>query len=260
MSNLKTHASLICIVVGAHLASAGAVAQDAVDEAFFEKRIRPVLVERCYGCHSSKAKQIQGGLRLDYRDSMREGGESGPAVTPGKPADSLVLSALRHESFEMPPDRKLPASVAADFERWIIGGAPDPRKGKPQPVAAKPQRADKTFWSFLPVRSPPPPMVKDTAWPRDDVDRFLLAEIERAGLRPNPDAARHVLLRRLYFDLVGLPPTIEQLDAFSADSSDGAVARVVDELLASPEFGERWGRHWLDVVRYAESTGGGRTR
>lgn len=228
-------------------------------ETFFETRIRPVLATQCGKCHSSTAQKLRGGLRLDSREGLRLGGDSGPAVEPGKPDESLLIRAIRYRDDElrMPPKAKLPDAVVADFEAWVKTGAPDPRTGldriTPTP-SAQPVKG-REFWSFRPPKKSVPPAVKRTDWPHGDVDRFLLAALEARGLAPVADADRPRLLRRVTFDLIGLPPTPEELDAFLGDDSPGAFARVVDRLLASPRFGERWGRHWLDVSRFAESSG-----
>ncbi len=223
---------------------------------FFERKIRPMLVKHCYKCHSAKAKKPKGGLLLDSRESIQRGGESGAAVVPGNLDDSLLLEAIRYESFEMPPDKQLPENVIADFEKWITMGAPDPRRGK---SSATRRTIDfekgREFWSFQPIRKTAAPQVADKHWPRSDVDRFILARLESKELRPVADADPHVLVRRVYFDLTGLPPTPQQLDEFVADPSPAALRNLIDRLLDSPQFGERWGRHWLDVVRYGESTG-----
>ncbi len=221
---------------------------------FFEQKIRPVLVKECYGCHSAGAKKVRGGLRLDTRAAVLAGGDSGPAVVPGKPDESVILEALRHEGLEMPPKSKLPDAVVADFERWITMGAPDPRDGQAVPVRAGIDlEAGRRFWSYQPARKKTPPPVARADWPRTDIDRFLLAALEARNLRPVGDADRATLSRRLAFDLVGMPPTPEEIDAFVADPAPDAYERLVDRLLASPRFGERWGRHWLDVVRFGES-------
>ena len=229
-------------------------------EQFFEAKIRPVLVTHCGKCHASTAQKLRGGLRLDSREGLRSGGDSGPAIVPGQPDESLLLRAIRYrdEDLQMPPKGKLPDAVVADFEAWIRIGAPDPRTG-PAPAPAGRPSTDlakaREFWSFRPPKKSSPPSVKRTEWPRGDIDRFLLAALEARGLAPVADAGRPRLLRRVTFDLSGLPPTPEELDAFLADDSPDAFAKVVDRLLASPRFGERWGRHWLDVARYAESSG-----
>ncbi|MBX9680670.1 MAG: DUF1553 domain-containing protein [Gemmataceae bacterium] len=224
---------------------------------FFEKKIRPVLVEHCYSCHSPEGK-IRGGLRVDSRAALLEGGETRAAIVPGDPAKSLLLEALRSVGdLKMPPKQKLPDAVIADFERWIKQGAVDPRT----PVAAKGKEKSKSptveegrgFWAFQPVKRPEVPKAH---WAKNDLDAFILAQLEKKKLKPAPDAEPRVLIRRLYFDLIGLPPTPEEIDAFekaAAKNQEEAIEAVVDRLLASPRFGERMGRRWLDVARYAES-------
>jgi hypothetical protein len=235
-------------------ASAGAQPEEGV--AFFERKIRPVLVQECYSCHSSGAKVLKGGLRLDTRAGVLAGGDSGPAVVPGKPDESLLLDALRHDGIEMPPKGKLPVEVVADFDRWVRMGAPDPREGS-LVAGTRPSGIDlaagRRFWAYQRPRRHEIPAVSDPAWPIDPIDRFILAGLEARGLRPAPDADRTTMIRRLSFDLVGLPPTPEEIVAFVNDPAPDAYDRLVDRLLASPHFGERWGRHWLDVVRFAES-------
>jgi hypothetical protein len=232
---------------------------------FFEKKIRPVLVEHCYSCHSAEAKKLRAKLALDTREGTRKGGESGPALGPGKSDASLLIKAVRYtdEALKMPPKGKLPPAVVASLEQWVAMGAPDPRTGPVSRTGKKPETIDieegRKFWAFQPPKRRPTPSVQDTAWPRGDIDRFVLARLEAHGLRPAADADRVTLIRRVYFDLIGLPPTPEQIDAFVSDHSPSALARAVDQLLASPHFGERWGRHWLDVARYADSSGGGRS-
>jgi len=231
--------------------------------AFFEKKIRPVLVKDCYSCHSADAKKIKGGLTLDTQAGMREGGESGPAVVPGDAKASLILKALKHqdEKLKMPPKEKLSDEVVGDFEKWIAMGAPDPRGGSAR-VAPKSSGIDiekgRSFWAFQKPVKAQVPQVKAGAWPRDDIDRFVLAALEAKGLTPVADADASTLIRRVYFDLIGLPPSEEELLQFSKDYAQDprkAVETAVDKLLASPRFGERWGRHWLDVARYAETSG-----
>jgi hypothetical protein len=226
----------------------------------FESKIRPVLVGNCYKCHSATAKKVKGGLLLDTRDGIRKGGENGAAVVPGNLKKSLLISALKHDDFEMPPDKKLSDKVVADFEQWINLGAPDPRDGKSVEVVQKTIDIEKgrEFWSFQPVKKQAAPKVKETSWPRSEIDRFVLAKLESIKLKPVADAKSQTLVRRLYFDLVGLPPTPEALADFSRRATGNpqkAIEELVDELLDSPQFGERWGRHWLDVARYAESNG-----
>ena len=229
------------------------------DEAFFEAKIRPVLVEHCYECHSIKTKVPKGGLRLDTRETLRKGGDTGPALIPGKPDDSLIIKALSYSdsSVEMPPKAKLPDAVLADFRRWVAKGAVDPRQEVPaitRPVGMDPKKR-RDFWAFQVPNSPPVPAVKDTAWPRNEVDRFLLAKLESQGLQPVADADRYTWLRRVSIDLTGLPPSPEQITEFIADATPQAHERVVDRLLASAAFGERWARHWLDLTGYADQIG-----
>ena len=225
---------------------------------FFEKRIRPALAQHCYACHHPD-KKIKGGLRLDTRDGWAAGGDSGAALEPGKPEESLLLEAIRYDSsLKMPPSGKLPAEVIADFERWIQTGAADPRVPGEKPRDTKPAagldlEAGRKFWSFQPPRSVEPPVVQNAQWPRGEIDRFILAALEAKGLSPAADADRATLCRRLHYDLTGLPPTPEETDAFVNDTAPDAYSRLVDKLLASPQFGEHWGRHWLDVARFAES-------
>ena len=228
--------------------------------AFFEKKIRPVLVKECYSCHSAEAPKLKAELSLDTRDGIRKGGESGPAIVPGDPKRSLLLKAIKHldDKLKMPME-KLADEIIADFEKWIATGAADPRAGSVKVAKSEIDiERGRKFWSFQPVKRTAPPQPKDTSWPRGDIDRFLLAGLEAKGLTPVADADPRMLIRRLYFDLIGLPPTPEQADAFVHEYTarpQAAIATVVDHLLASPRFGERWGRHWLDVARFAESSG-----
>lgn len=228
---------------------------------FFERKIRPVLVEHCYQCHSADAvknKKLRGGLHLDTRASVLKGGENGPALVPGKPKESLLIKALHYEDgMKMPPKGKLPEAAIADFERWIAMGAPDPRDGKETTVKkmGPTVEAGRDYWAFQPLKTAAPPAVKDKAWLRNPIDAFILAGLEAKGLRPTPTADREKLLRRVYLDLHGIPPTPEEMDAFLKDSSADAYEKLVARLLDSPRFGERWARHWLDVARFAESGG-----
>jgi hypothetical protein len=251
--------SLPALLVGACLAAgpAGlrAAEPDPKGVEFFEKKIRPVLAEHCYKCHSAQADKLKGGLLLDSRAGIREGGESGPAVVPGKVQESLLLKALRYQDdLKMPPKGKLPGAVVADFVRWVAMGAPDPRDGKAAVAKTGTEKGTK-HWAFQTAQKTAPPKVQDTRWPRSDIDRFVLARLEAQGMKPVRDADRLTLLRRAYFDLVGMPPSVEDIEAFLRDTSPRAFEKVVDRLLASPQFGERWGRHWLDVARFAESNG-----
>jgi hypothetical protein len=227
---------------------------------FFETKIRPVLVKNCYACHSSDIKTPMGGLFLDSKNGVLKGGTNGPAVVPGKPDKSPLLKAIRYEGRKMPPSAQLPESVAADFEKWIAMGAPDPREGSA--VTWKPSGIDlekgRKYWAFQAPQKPAVPKVHNSKWSSQPIDRFLLAKMEQKHITPVADADRATWLRRVSFDLIGLPPTPDEIDAFLKDKSKDAYATVVDRLLASERFGERWGRHWLDVARYAESVGRGR--
>ncbi len=242
-------------------------AMDASPEGieFFEKRIRPILVNHCYECHSIEGKTSEGGLLVDSRAGLLKGGESGPALVPGNPDKSLFIVAIQHTEKElrMPPDQKLSVAQRADLVAWVKMGAPDPRQSVAATVATASQRpkstidieAGRKFWSLQPLRADKLPQVKNTNWPRTSIDHFVLAKLEEHALAPNHDADKRTLLRRVTFDLTGLPPTPDELASFLSDASPDAFAVVVDRLLASPRYGERWGRHWLDVVRYADTCG-----
>src|SRR5208283_890005 len=228
---------------------------------FFEKSIRPVLVRECYTCHSANAEKVKGGLKLDSHEGLLKGGKTGPAIVPGNAKDSLLLQAIKHadEDLKMPPKKKLADDIIADFEKWIAMGAPDPRDGS---ATVKKGAIDieqgRKFWAFQPPTKVALPTVKDSAWPRGAIDAFLLAALEAKGLKPVADADPRTLLRRLSFDLTGLPPTPGEIESFEQAASknpQSALEAAVDRLLASPQFGERWGRHWLDVARYGESSG-----
>jgi hypothetical protein len=238
------------------------IAQDTREDlVFFEKRIRPILVNHCYECHSTVSKKKKGGLLLDTKAGLLRGGASGPALVVGEPEKSLLIRAVRHSDEELqmpPPPKKLSEAQIADLVAWVKMGAPDPRVSSDTPIPAKhgmTLEEARKFWSFQPITLPPLPKVKDASWPLTGVDHFLLARLEVAGVRPAPVADKRTLLRRVTFDLTGLPPTPEEMTAFLADTSTSAFEKVVDRLLASPRYGERWGRHWLDVVRYADTCG-----
>ncbi len=224
---------------------------------FFEKKIRPVLAAKCYSCHSAEAAKkrgLKGGLQLDSRTGIRAGGESGPAVVPGDVAKSLIIESIRRESFEMPPEEQLPENVIADFVHWIEIGAPDPRDGEPVAVSYEIDYVEgRNHWAYRPLTPGDDPLINDKSWPAGKIDDYILEKIERAGLRPAADAAPVAMLRRVSFDLTGLPPTVEQVERFemlSAGDASAAYAELVDELLNSPHFGEQWARHWLDGIRY----------
>ena len=251
----------LAILLGSGIAARGAEPDQAGLD-FFEAKIRPVLVSHCYECHSSEAvakSNLKAGLLLDTREGSRTGGESGPAVVPGDLDESLLIGALRHESFEMPPKGKLPDEVIADFEKWIEMGAPDPRDGEAGVAANEIDiEAGKQHWAFQPLSHPKPPTVQDAGWPRTPVDRFIRARQESAGILPSATAGPRTLIRRAYFDLIGLPPQPERVEQFVAEfeqDAAGAYDRLIDELLQSEHYGERWARHWLDLARFAESHG-----
>lgn len=229
---------------------------------FFETHIRPLLAENCYECHSAGAEKLKANLYLDSRAGWQTGGDSGPAIIPGKPEESLLIHAVSHTNgdLEMPPKTRLADSQIEHLKTWIAMGAPDPREGEVKKSSSKIDlEKGRQFWSFQPVKDHRVPSVKDTAWPANDIDRFILTRLESEDLSPASDAPKTTLLRRIYYDLIGLPPSPEEMKAFLDDSSSNAFETVVDDLLSRPEFGERWGRHWLDVTRFAESSGGGRS-
>jgi hypothetical protein len=231
---------------------------DAEQLAFFENRIRPLLVDRCYSCHSKQCDVVEGGLLVDSRATLRSGGGGGAAVVPGDPDNSLLIRAVRYQDddLQMPPDESLNDSEIADLTRWVAMGAPDPRFTATKHAGKKIDVAKaREFWSLRPIEMPTIPQPVADNWSRGDLDRLVLAKMTENGLYPAEEAEKRVLLRRATYDLTGLPPTIDQLQAFLADDSDDAFAKVVDRLLESPRYGERWGRHWLDVVRYADTAG-----
>lgn len=255
-------ANALLLVVGLFAVVSGDAAKPAADvDRHFESKVRPILVEHCLRCHG--AEKTKGGLRLDSGPAMNEGGDTGPAVVPGDPGKSLLIEAVRYNAdLKMPPKGKLADAEIAALVTWVSQGATWPQADAPQPAAAPeagkpatPRPIDASWWAFQPPTHPAPPVVKNPAWPRSDLDRFILAALENRGLEPAPRATKRDLIRRVTYDLVGLPPTPEQVDAFLADDSPEALSRVVDRLLASPRYGERWGRHWLDLARYADSNG-----
>jgi hypothetical protein len=243
------------LLVAALGLAASARADDAQGD-FFERKVRPLLEANCFGCHGPEKQKA--GLRLDTRDAALRGGDSGPVVHPGDPEHSRLMEVVRYDDeIRMPPKKKLdPAEIAA-LSDWIKAGAPWPNSREPvrpaTPAATFAVSADdRGFWAFQPIGDPPLPSVHDSTWPLAPIDRFVLARLEATGLHPVARADRSVLLRRVTFDLTGLPPSPEEIDAFVADCSPDAFARVVDRLLGSPRHGERWARHWLDIARYAE--------
>ncbi|QOV90464.1 PSD1 and planctomycete cytochrome C domain-containing protein [Humisphaera borealis] len=231
------------------------------DLEFFENKIRPVLIERCYKCHSHKEGKDKGGLYLDSRAALLAGGDNGPSIVAGDPGKSKLIEAIAYKNvdLQMPPKGKLSEQQVADFTEWVKRGAPWP--AEQGTVVAKPssnfdiaqRKAD--HWAWQPVKPVAPPTVKDASWPAGDIDRFILAKLEAKDLKPAEQADRRTLIRRASFAITGLPPTVDEVEAFVADASPNAFEKVVDRLLASPHFGERWARHWLDLVRYAETRG-----
>jgi hypothetical protein len=231
----------------------------AADIEFFEKKIRPLLVNRCFECHRDQGQGVKGGLHLNSRSGILTGGDSGPAVIAEKPEESLLVEAVNYkqDSVQMPPRGKLPPSEIELLTEWVRRGVPFPEIEQ-RPQGSKPRKGvdyetGKRFWSFLPLQRHPQPVVNATDWPAQPIDSFILASLEQNGLGPSPVADRRTLLRRLSFDLIGLPPTISELEAFESDAEAGAYARQVERLLALPHYGEKWGRFWLDVVRYCDT-------
>ena len=216
------------------------------DVEFFEKQILPILKQRCYECHSHESGKAKGGLVLDSRNGWEKGGSEGTAIIPGKPDESLLLESVKYESYEMPPEEKLPDDEIALLEKWITIGAPDPRESN------APKIDPDKLWALQPITKPGIPDVKDEKWSRDDLDAYILTRLEENGLSPAQDADRYTLLRRVTFDLTGLPPTPEEIEAFVNDPSENAYEKVIDRLLASPGFGDHWARHWFDLSCYAD--------
>jgi len=265
---MKTPSPLALIGAVLFAAGASALAANAplTPEAheFFEQKIRPVLIAECYECHN--AKKTKGGLRLDYRAGWQKGGDTGDAIVPGDPKKSLLIDSIKHTDPDLKmPDKapKLDDAVIADFEKWIAMGAPDPRDEPPAEQASKPTWADllatrRTWWSLQPVKKPAAPAIKNTAWSQNPVDQFLVAKMEAKGLAPAVPADPRTLIRRLTFALTGLPPTPGEVEAFVTESisnQQSAISNATDRLLASPRFGEHWARHWMDLMRYADTHG-----
>ncbi|MBU6294456.1 MAG: DUF1549 domain-containing protein [Planctomycetes bacterium] len=231
-------------------------AHAAANDDFFENRIRPLFAEHCHKCHGA-AKQ-QASLRLDSAAALAKGGDTGPVVVPGQPDKSLLIKVVRYQGeSKMPPKGKLSDAAIKDLETWVRSGAKWPAGDKTPSAGGPPDplEARKAHWAFRPVADPSAPKVGKPEWVRDPLDAFVLARVEAAGLQPAPEAPKATYIRRVTFDLTGLPPTPEEIDAFLADNSTGAHERLVDRLLASPRFGERWARHWMDISRYADTKG-----
>ncbi|MCY2982776.1 MAG: PSD1 and planctomycete cytochrome C domain-containing protein [Planctomycetota bacterium] len=226
---------------------------------FFEKEVRPLLVEHCYECHSGKSKKLQAGLRVDSRKAMLKGGDSGPALIASNPDESSIIQAVRYDGFEMPPKGKLPANEIDILTKWVAMGAPwpaeQPSDGGADRESFDWQKRKEGHWVWQSIQNPTRPTIAETDWPKSDIDFFILSSLEKAGLKPTLQADKYALVRRLYLDIIGLPPTPEQVQQFVSNTNIIGTEQLVDQLLASPHFGERWGRHWLDLVRFAESRG-----
>ncbi len=260
-TSLPARCGRMLFAIGLAICFGGKSAAGAVEEGeaagitFFENRIRPIFVEHCYSCHSAEAKQVKGGLKLDTKEDFVKGGKEGVIFVAGHPERSRLIQAVRYADADlpMPPNKaggkKLPDANIADLVRWVQLGAPYPETPRSQKTTAA------RLWALEPVKDPAPPAVKNKAWVTTPVDSFILAKLEKNGLQPGARADQRMLIRRATFDLTGLPPTPEEIEAFLADHSPDAFARVVDRLLDSPRYGEHWGRHWLDVVRYADTAG-----
>jgi cytochrome c553 len=261
---MKSHSLILGVVaaIATTIQPVSAAAEKLAPEqlAFFEKRIRPVLAEHCYKCHSAKAEKVKGSLLVDTKAGLLKGGSSGAAIVPGKPDKSPLIKSMKStdEDEMMPPkgDRLSP-QVIADFEAWVKMGAPDPRTDTAGVAALSVDwNKARDHWAYKPVKEPTVPKVKDAdKWAKNDLDRHVLAKLESKGMEPSPLADKRTLLRRATFDLTGLPPTPQEVNDFLADNSAKAFEKVIDRLLASPAYGERWGRHWLDVARYADTSG-----
>jgi hypothetical protein len=232
------------------LLAGSAAAGDADKIAFFEKTIRPLLINRCYECHSAESGKSKGGLLLDSRDAVLKGGDSGPALIAGNPDKSRLIESVRYhnQDLQMPPKGAMPAAEVKALEEWVKMGAPDPREAVASAKHAAPRVIDlkegSKHWAFRPIAKPQVPAIKAT----NPIDAFISEKLAEKGLTLAPPADKRTLIRRATFDLTGLPPTPEEVDAFLADNSPEAFAKVVDRLLRSPQYGEKWGRHWLDVA------------
>ena len=265
---MLTRTAVLIAAVGFLLSDNSADAQ-TTGVKFFEAKIRPVLIEHCYECHSAKSGKSRGGLKVDSKDALLRGGDTGPAIVSKSLTKSILYQSILYRDdadYQMPPKGKLPASVIEDFRRWIVMGAPDPRVTKINPAVKTEIDIEKgrEFWAYRPPVRSTPPKSKNTTWARTTIDQFVIAKLEEKGLAPANDAEARTLVRRLYFVLTGLPPTPKEITEWTAKieatSSETArqsvVSSLVNSLLDSPRYGERWGRHWMDVARFAESTGG----
>lgn len=263
--NLMTHCNFtarlaVKVLLGLSIALAAAWDGRTADSDFFEQKIRPILADHCYSCHSAQSKKVKGELLLDTREGLLKGGAGGPVLVPGAPDKSRLIEAVRYDNpdLQMPPKEKLSATQIADLIAWTKMGAPDPRTNSlPHLAAAVETPHDdpkaRSWWAFQPVKTPALPKVKHSSWVKSPVDNFILSTLEARNLKPAPAADKATLIRRATFDLTGLPPTPDEIHAFLSDKSPTAFATVVDRLLASPAYGQCWARHWLDVVRYADA-------
>ncbi len=258
MAKLFFHSVALTAIASAIFQSASAAPPTPDQLAFFESKIRPILVDNCYKCHSREAEKLKGGLSLEYGESILKGGENGPAIVPGDPEKSLLIKAVRYNDpdLEMPPkNKKLSDAQINDLVSWIKMGAPDPRIPGAAVATKGWGKTAKEHWSFKPIQKTTVPTVKQTDWAATPIDAFVLAKLESNSMKPSAPADKRTLIRRATFDLIGLPPTPEEVLAFVNDSSTNAFAKLVDRLLASPQYGERWGRYWLDIARYSDTKG-----
>jgi len=250
---------LICLIIAATAARLSVAQQPTAEQAeFFESRVRPLLIENCFSCHSDKKQE--GGLRLDSRSSILAGGDTGAVVVEGRPQESLLVEAINYRSLEMPPKNRLSDEQIQTLTEWIAQGLPWPNSNDTPLAPRQPGREiseeDRQHWAFQPIGRPSPPNDPQSDWDDSNpIDGFVLAKLQQQGLSPSAPATQRELLRRAFFDLIGLPPTPEEMARFLADDSPTAFAKVVDDLLSRPQYGERWGRHWLDLVRYAQTNG-----
>ena len=256
--------TLLACICTLEMALAAATPEFSADDLdFFERRVRPVLIDRCYPCHSHQSEKLKGGLYMDSREGLLKGGDSKAVLVPGRPDESPLISAVRYadQELQMPPKGRLPDQQISDLTEWVRRGAPWPTDPPPADTAPKKKSSFdlakrlSTHWAWKPIQHTAPPSITNPAWARYPLDCFIADKVEKAGLSPAREASKGVLVRRLFLDLIGLPPTPEESEAFQADTGPLAYERLVDSLLASPHFGERWARHWLDLVRYAETLG-----
>ncbi|MDB6017911.1 MAG: Protein of unknown function (DUF1553)/Protein of unknown function (DUF1549)/Planctomycete, partial [Pedosphaera sp.] len=225
---------------------------------FFENKIRPILANNCYKCHSHESPKLKGGLSVEFRETILAGGGTGPAIVPGDPEKSLLIKAVQYTDpdLQMPPkDKKLLDTQIADLVAWVKMGAPDPRSTNSAAYSKEWSKSERDHWSFRPVQKPAVPEVKEKSWVSSPIDAFIVAKLAENDLKPSPMADKRTLIRRATFDLIGLLPTLKETQDFLADNSPDAFAKVVDRLLASPQYGERWGRYWLDSARYSDTKG-----